>query len=909
MASQRGGAELTRPTAAPPRRRSGGGTILLPPWTRAPLLGLRQPAVLLAVIGAAAILACASSSAALFLSSASSASLQRLVAARCPDAAYPAIQSKPDISRSLPAQDGRSGAALTATLNRQVPAAMTASGLPAPYPMLQNSGTLLSRGRIGPGATTALVYEGGALSHVTRLAGSVANRGVWIHDGTARLLGVGVGSTVRVGAARVRVVGIYRDLGTQPVSPFWCSQTALFLNQSYGNDTPPPHLMLATDPQTFLAATARNHDLPTASWISPITTHGLTLDAARRINRDERSAMGRLSGAVRAASRVGATLAPQAGSLQVEQGLPTMVGRTALIRQGLTGPVVPIAVGGSVLALLLVGAAGSYWADRRQREVRLLSSRGVGPGALAVKAALELTIPAVIGTVLGWVLAVELVRVIGPSPDLDRAAPWTAAGTAVIALIVGIGLLSAVAGLRARDATERPLGHRRGWAAVVPWEVAVLTVAGMLYLRLHSEQAVVLKNGVAQVNLLLVAFPLLFLLGGAVLLVRLLAFTLPWLRRWSSRWGPASYFAVRRITGAVVVSVTLLGAASLPVAVFVYSAAITRTSQVTVDAKAGTYAGSSVDVSTVDRLHRTAALDRVGTIVTRYSQVTLGADQAEVLAVDPATFARYAFWDDRFADRPLPTLMRDLRRPAVDGRLPAIVVPYRPNRSTGLQMGNTSRRLDVIARPIAFPGQQNAFADLVIVDAARLGRVDPFVVNFDELWSTRSAAATQSAMTAQHARPFVTFTPHGVVDATNYLAVTWTFGYLQALAALVGLIAVGGLLLYLATRQRSRTASYAMGRRMGLTRRAHLRSLVVELGALLGVAWLLGAGLAVAVVLLVYGRLDVDPSRRPPPLLTVPVVVFVASAAAVVVVALLAAISAQRSADRADIAEVMRLDG
>jgi putative ABC transport system permease protein len=904
--ARNGGAEMTRPTAAPPRRRSGGGTILLPPWTRAPLLGMRQPAVLLAVIGAAAILACASSSAALFLSSASSASLQRLIAARCPDAAYPAIQSKP-ADRRLPGRDGRAGAALTATLDRQVPAAMTANGLPAPYRVLQNSDALVTQGTAGPGATSALVYETGALSHVTRLAGSASTRGVWIHNGTARLLGLHVGSTATVGTAKVRVAGIYRDLATQPVAPFWCSQTALFLNQSYGNDTPPPHLVLATDPQTFLSITARNQDLPVANWISPITTHRITLDAARRVNASERSAMKQLGGTAAAASRAGAILGPQGGGYQ--QSLPDMTSRTSLIRRGLTGPVVPIAVGGSVLALLLVGAAGSYWADRRQREVRLLSSRGVGPGALAVKAALELTIPAVIGTVLGWVLAVELVRVIGPSADLDSTAPLTAAVTALIALLVGVGLLSAVAGLRARDATERPLGHGRGWAAVVPWELIVLAVAGVLYLRLHSEQAVVLRQGVAQVNLLLVAFPLLFLLGGAVLLVRLLALTLPWLRRSSAGWGPASYFAVRRITGAVVVSVTLLVAASLPVAVFVYSAAITRTSQVTVDAKAGSYAGSTVDVSTVDKLHRTPALDAVGTIVTRYSQVTLGADDAEVLAVDPATFARYAFWDDRFADRPLPTLMRDLTRRPADGRLPAIVLTYQPNHSSALQLGRTSRRLDVVARPTAFPGQQNASADLVVVDAALLGHVDHFVVNSDELWSTHSAAAAQAAMTAQHARPFVTFTPHGVVDATNYLAVTWSFGYLQALAALVGLIAIGGLLLYLATRQRSRIASYAMGRRMGLTRRAHLRSLLIELGALLAAAWLLGAGLAVAAVYLVYARLDVDPTRRPPPLLTLPVIVFVTSAAVIAVVVLLAAFSAQHSADRADISEVMRLDG
>jgi len=60
------------PLSEPPLRTSGRGTLLLPPWSRAPWLGLRQPGVVLAVIGAAMILACAGSSAELFLSSSSS---------------------------------------------------------------------------------------------------------------------------------------------------------------------------------------------------------------------------------------------------------------------------------------------------------------------------------------------------------------------------------------------------------------------------------------------------------------------------------------------------------------------------------------------------------------------------------------------------------------------------------------------------------------------------------------------------------------------------------------------------------------------------------------------------------------------------------------------------------------------
>ena len=76
---------------------------------------------------------------------------------------------------------------------------------------------------------------------------------------------------------------------------------------------------------------------------------------------------------------------------------------------------------------------------------------------------------------------------------------------------------------------------------------------------------------------------------------------------------------------------------------------------------------------------------------------------------------------------------------------------------------------------------------------------------------------------------------------------------------------------------------------------------------LLGLAWVVGAGLAWVAVLMVYGRLDIDPSRPPPPLLTVPTLAFAGSAVAVGVVVVLAALYAQRSADRADVSEVLRL--
>ena len=197
---------------------------------------------------------------------------------------------------------------------------------------------------------------------------------------------------------------------------------------------------------------------------------------------------------------------------------------------------------------------------------------------------------------------------------------------------------------------------------------------------------------------------------------------------------------------------------------------------------------------------------------------------------------------------------------------------------------------------------------MLIVDRSRLGTVDRFAGSLSEMWSRdTSPDRARDAVTAQGARIYLITSQDTVFEVANFLGVSWTFGYLTALAALVGLVAIGGLLLYLETRQRTRTASYALGRRMGLTRATHLRSLLAELGVLLGLAWAIGAGLAWAAVLLVYHRLDIDPTRPPTPLLTVPVLAFAGSAVAVAVVVVLAALYAQRSADRADVSEVLRL--
>ena len=870
---------------AAPRHR--GGVALLPPWTRAPWLSFGQPAVIFAVLGAAAILACASASAALFLSSAASESLRVQIAAECDDATYPQLEQT-----LLPFDPTATGAATDA----EVRSAMAAQGLADPYRVQFTAGTA-SVNSATQSTLGRIFYRDNALDNIALVAGSTTGTGFVVPEFTAQRLSVVPGDTLTIAGYSAPVVGVYTDLFREQIPrEFWCSYGALYLNEA-SLDPPPPALILTTGTDVVDGVEARLGEsfqttLVTRTWISPIDTENMTLSRAREID------------AQRAAAFDESTITNRFDRTGEQGLLPEMIGRTSLLIDGLRGPVIPIAIGGSVLALLLVAAAGSYWADRRVREVRLLSSRGVGPVALAGKAALELVIPATVGTALGWLLSQWLIRSIGPSPALDPEAPAQAAITAGAGLVLGMVLLSAVAGLRARGATETTIGARRSWIGLVPWEFVLLTAALLSWLRLRSQEGVVIENNVAQVNLLLVSFPLLFLAGAAVLCVRLLAATLPLVRRRARRWRPAAYLAASRVASSRLISAGLLATVSMPLGVLAYSATLTATTAYTLQTKAAVVVGSDVAVISVDEIPSSPALDDVGTIVSRYPYAGIDGQDVSVLAIDPRTFARYAYWDDRFAEQSLDDLLAALQADDGSPGVNAIVMGFDDATAT-VSVGQRDIEMDVVAQAEVLPGRRQV-DPLFVVLADELGAIDRSAGRFSEVWSTFDQTAVRTAL-PEEVRVLRVQDTATVFRVANFLSVSWTFGYLQALAAFVGAVAIGGLLLYLETRQRSRVASYALARRMGLKPGSHLRSLIIELGVLLGLAFVVGTALAGAAVLTVYRLLELDPNRPPGPLLTLPVITVLAALAATAVVALLAAAYAQRAATRAGVAEVLRL--
>jgi hypothetical protein len=126
-------------------------------------------------------------------------------------------------------------------------------------------------------------------------------------------------------------------------------------------------------------------------------------------------------------------------------------------------------------------------------------------------------------------------------------------------------LLGLVAAARAWGMTERGLGVRAGLAGRIPVELAVLALAGWSLRRLTTHGAPV-ATGLepSRIDLLLLAFPLLFLTGLVGLALRLLSHAVPRLRTAGASWPHALYLAARRLGSSARLALLLLGGSSSP---------------------------------------------------------------------------------------------------------------------------------------------------------------------------------------------------------------------------------------------------------------------------------------------------------------------------------------------------------
>jgi putative ABC transport system permease protein len=300
------------------------------------------------------------------------------------------------------------------------------------------------------------------------------------------------------------------------------------------------------------------------------------------------------------------------------------------------------------------------------------------------------------------------------------------------------------------------------------------------------------------------------------------------------------------------------------------------------------------------------------TVVARIDEASVvpGETAVEVLGIDPGTFSAAAFWDPRFAPDTLDDLLGRLS--ASGGlRVPAVVAGGDLTGDLTLRISGSLAPVHVVARAGAFPGAGSSGRPLVVVDAATLVRVAPGTAILADrgrqVWAKGDPATILPALRQRGVPVSAALSANEVERTPGFLAISWTFSFLQALGIVAAMVALIGLVLYLQSRQQSRDVGYALSTRMGLTRRAHRRSVAMELGGMLLAAFVIGSGLAAAATRLLYRKLDVLPAQAPAPVYRLPVTLLGGVALVLLLAALIGAAAVQRRASHANAAEVMRL--
>ncbi|HKD97122.1 MAG TPA: FtsX-like permease family protein, partial [Micromonosporaceae bacterium] len=585
--------------------------------------------------------------------------------------------------------------------------------------------------------------------------------------------------------------------------------------------------------------------------------------------------------------------------------LGTFITRAKFTGSATIPGIAPITLAGVLIGLLMVAAAAVFWVLRRSRELTILSARGIGAGALGLKAVIEALPALVIGAAGGWAVAVTLVRAAGPTPLITGDAPRTAAYLAAATLVAGALVVGVTAALRCRSLADV---HRRHGPRVLrrPWELLLLAGAPVAWHFMSSATAIQdnVAGVVVHVPARLLVVPLMVIIGAAAFAGRL---TVVWLRRRTRNASPRSsalYIGLQRIAREAAIVVLLAGATAAPIALAAYGGTVTRSVGASVDAEAEMHVGSDVVVNVPKGTQIPASLAGQATLVSRINGLILNGVQTDILSVDPETFAQGAYWDAQINGETMNQMIAALRRPTTAAE------PYPAIGSAGTPTGQQTVAY-VNLPPVSYdvndvpvlPAAQGGYP-VMIVSAASFSPDYPAV--FHQIWVRGDPVKIRAELVKANVPITRISSSDDLFVDTLYDPLTFTFEYLTALSLLGGLVTMVGLLLYLEARTPRHRRSYVMFRRMGLRARTHRAALLIELGIPLTAGLIGGLALAAALAKALSSNFDVDVALPPGTILSVPVTVVAGIAIAVLVLATGAASYAQARIGRANPSEVLR---
>lgn len=892
-----------------------------PVWAKAPLVLRRYPALAAGLAVGALLLSLSVAAYPMFLS----ASASRLVRS---EVGRPLItrfgggvtfRSDP-VPLDAPAPSGAPGSVLFEARGELFAREMSANRLLAPAVQTAMGPTVLvtRAGSDEQGRPGKLFSGEGAIEHVEVLRGS-EGPGVWLPDLIADALGLGPGDRIELGSsssgatATVTVDGVYRALYASPPRGYWLKWHDEIFTEC-ADCAPFPQFIL-TDLPRFLDLTAEL-GAPSASfvWTAPLRPGlDLTLEDAigldgfvdrfqQRIS-DEGSLLGRVFECCQ-------TRSPRLGRArtQLESAIGDVVTSVTRRLAVIEAPGRLLETAGVAVAVAVLAGAGAFGMAARSAEARLLFARGTGRLVVASKSALEAVIPAALGAAAGFGLAVLLARVVGPSAGTEAAAG--AAWASVLAGVVSVLVMGAVsAAAFGGTGHHQRFGVRAIWR--FPFEVALLAFAYYAYRRLPSGEA--LQGNTSTVFVLL--FPLSLMAGVAMLGARLFRDRLRRLRDRTARSGPTPYAVVHRLAGAPELVMLLLAASVLSLGAFVQGRSLVRSLEVTVGAKARVFVGAEASAWVGSDVELPPGFPVPATVVDRQLRAgTLdpGGASFDLLAVDPSSFPRAAFWTDGFSDVPIEGIMRRLAAPSADA-LPVAVAGPGNDGVRAIELVQQTLPVRVVARPTAFPAMYSGRALVVVAEDALRDALpdvrDPLASGnvATEVWLRASPTAANDALSELSPPPYQIVTAREVEDVPYIAAVIATFTVLNVLGLAAGALVVAALLMYLQARQRAQVVAFGLSRRMGLTPGGHRRALFLELAALLLPSYALAVIVALATVIVMAGSLDPLPAIPPQPLLRVPAIPIAAVVVVLAAVARIGAWYATRRAEATHLGEVLRV--
>ena len=771
------------------------------------------------------------------------------------------------------------------------------------------------------GAVGGQLFAGdGALDHLRIIDGKDGD-GVWLPDIVAEPAGVGPGDTVELRlhgkAVPVTVDGVYRGLYALPrrgyFQPF---NDDIFPSSCFDCPLPPQPIVMEPE-QLITIATELKAPLGSFAWQAPVREDPPpTLEQARELGRFSDDLLARMTDPTSALWKLPPQRFAEPESA-FRTAMPEIVQSVEERSAASQAPILVLSIAALAIAMAVVAAAAAFSFASRRVEAGVLTARGWGPGAVAAKSALESLAPILAGAVAGFLAAAALIALVGPNGAVDAAARGRALRTSAIATGVAVAVVAVVsaASYVARHERRERLARAVLW---VPWELLGFGAAWVLYRRLETQGGLVESGGLLRPGGAVFLFPLALSLGVGILAARLLVVSLA-RRRPGRHAGISAWFmAERRLSSSSRLAALFLVASGISLAVFASAQAMASSLRATVDAKARVFVGSDVQV----RIGLLSVPDTAGYPfpVTGASRVrdagAIGGTEQrfDLVAVDPATLEGAAFWDEAFSEEPLGTLLDRLSRE------PAPALPILASNAEGrtfdtIDLAQLDVPVEIVGRTSSFPGTSSEDRPLIVISRDALETYfragdQPSPLNVaqgaTELWIRGPTPEVLASVDDLGVLPLTTLTADEVKDIPYIDAAIDTFVMLNALGVAAFVLVLVVAIVYVQARQHARALGAALSARMGMTSAMLRRSLIAELGAVLGTALVIGGLVGIVSVAVVVPTLDPLPTVPPDPLILRPWWALAAAGLVLAVASLIGGALAARAARDVSLGEVMR---